>query len=67
MEIVEPFEPQDVAEDVHKLAQRLLFYSQNRQSEVDQSAKRQRYVMDRFSMQRMVENYTQCYESATLT
>ncbi len=62
-EVVEPLEPKNIVKDEEELTTRLLYYAQNRNKIDAKREKRISYVKNKFSIQRMEQDYYNIYKS----
>ena len=62
-EIVEPIEPENIVEDEKALANRLLYYSDNKHLIFEKAQERNTYAQNNFSIQRMAKEYSDVYKS----
>jgi glycosyltransferase involved in cell wall biosynthesis len=63
VEVVKPLEPDNVVENEKQLADRLLFYFNNRDQVLDNSVKRMAYAQEQFSIERMEREYYKVYQN----
>ena len=62
-EIIEPIEPENIVEDEKALANRLLYYSENKHLMFEKANERVRYAKNNYSIQRMANEYYDVYKS----
>jgi glycosyltransferase involved in cell wall biosynthesis len=63
VEVVKPLEPDNIVENESQLADRLLFYFNNKEQVLDYSAYRMTYAKEQFSIERMEREYHKVYQN----
>ena len=61
-EIIEPIEPENIVEDEKALANRLLYYSDNKHLIFEKADERVSYAQNNFSIKRMANEYSDVYK-----